>query len=476
MRTKKNSDSLSSLLSNEAVSNEISSNRMWKKESLPSILIIGKPNVGKSTLFNRLLHKRRAITEGKPGVTRDLIKEVVILKEKPILLVDTAGFMPKIEKNRYDDIERLAKEKTLSEIKKAQKLVLLLDATSFTSEDEVFIDLLRPFSDKLVVVVNKTEGGRYKNEACNFLQKGFKHIIFISAEHGENIDELVDAMLKDLDFSSITPKECNEGIKIAIVGKPNTGKSSLFNYLLKNDVSIVSDVAGTTRDAIKDEFYYKNRLFSIEDTAGLRRKANIKESVEYYSTMRAIDSIEKADVALHLIDAGEGISEQDKKISFVAVSKGIPVIFVLTKCDLLDSKKQKTCEKNIRIMFAKMNYAPIIAISSKTGYGIGGLLDMAFSVNEQLNRKIETSALNMALKDWLHSSPPPSKPSVSFTFKYIVQKSVHPVEFLLFSNKPSNVSEGYIRYIQNKIRKDLGFSYIPILLSVKKSRVKWQER
>lgn len=453
------------------------SNKTWDVESLPSVLIIGKPNVGKSTLFNRLLHKRRAITEGTPGVTRDLIKEVVILNEKPILLVDTAGFMVKIEKkSRYSDIERRAKDKTLSYLKKAQKLVLLLDATSFTNEDEVFIEYLRPFSDKLVVAVNKTEGGRYKNEACNFLQKGFKHIIFISAEHGENINELVDAMLEGLNFSSISFKESRVGINVAIVGKPNTGKSSLFNYLLKSDVSIVSDVAGTTRDAIKDEFFYKDSLFTIEDTAGLRKKANVRESIEYYSTMRAIDSIEKADVVFHLIDVAEGISEQDKKISFVAVDKGIPLIFVLTKCDLLDSKKQKLCEKNIRIMFAKMNYAPIIAISSKTGYGIGNLLDTACSINEQLNRKIETSALNMALKDWLHSFPPPSKPNVSFTFKYIVQKSVHPIEFLLFSNKPENVSEVYLRYIQNKIRKDLDFSHIPILLNVKKSRLKWQDR
>ena len=446
-------------------------------KNLPSVLIIGKPNVGKSTLFNRLLHKRRAITEPTSGVTRDMIEEVVFLRDMPILLVDTAGFMPNLAK--IDNIiEKIAQEKTLSAIKKADKLLLLLDATSFTHEDESFIELLRAFSDKLIVAVNKTEGGRYKEEAYNFLQKGFSSIIFISAEHGQNIDELTDHILQGLDFSKIKLIDEAKEIRIAIVGKPNTGKSTLSNYLTGSDASIVTDIAGTTRDVIEGEFTHKGHLFIIQDTAGLRKKANVKENIEYYSVLRSLEQIEKADVVFHLIDVTEGLSEQDKKISSLASNKGIPIIFILNKCDLTCNtrKDKKGREANIRIMFGKMSYAPVVFISSKTGDGIADLLNTAILLNRQVNRKVDTSSLNMALRDWLKNTPPPSKPNMSFTFKYIVQKSTHPVEFLLFSNKPERVSDSYLTFIQNKIRKELGFSSIPILLTVKKGRVNWEDR
>ena len=191
-----------------------------------------------------------------------------------------------------------------------------------------------------------------------------------------------------------------------------------------------------------------------------------------------MDSIEKADIVFHLIDVNEGLTEQDKKITFSATKKGIPLIFVLNKCDLVENTKRnkKLNERNIKVMFGKMNYAPVAFISSKTGSGVHELLDLALSVNVQLNKKIETSALNIALKDWLIHFPPPTKPNMSFTFRYIVQKNVHPVEFLLFANRPEKVNESYLRYIQNRIREDLGFSYIPILLSVKGSRTRWEER
>lgn len=448
-------------------------------EGLPSVLIIGKPNVGKSTLFNRLIHKRRSITEPTAGVTRDPIENQSILDGKPVLLIDSAGFSPRISKmSRYGVIDEIAREKTLEYLKKVDKLLLVLDATNFSSEDEEFIEILRPFSNKLVVAVNKTEGGRFKEEAYNLLQRGFSSIICISAEHGENIDELKQSILANLDFSNVKVKDVEKQIKIAIVGKPNTGKSTLSNYLTQNNASIVTDIAGTTRDIIEGKFSYKGYLFVIQDTAGIRKKARLKENIEYYSVLRALESIEKADVVFHLIDVNEGLTEQDKKICHHATAKGVPLIFVLNKCDtILNTKHTKRLnEKNIRVMFGKMSYVPILSISGKTGEGITELLKQAITINSQLNKKIDTSSLNMALRDWISETPPPSKPSISFTFRYIVQKSCHPVEFLLFSNKPENVSEAYLRYIQNRIRTDLGFSFVPILLTVKGSRKKWEER
>jgi len=449
-----------------------------KYSGLPSVLIIGKPNVGKSTLFNRLLHKRRSITEPTECVTREPIEEVAMLEGKPVLLIDSAGFLPRIPKSKMSIIDELAREKTLKAIENADKLLLLLDATNFTHQDEEFIELLRPHSYKLLVAVNKTEGGRYKNEAYNFLQKGFKDIIFISAEHGENIAELIASILKELDFSKVKLENIAKQIKVSIVGKPNTGKSTLSNYLTKSDASIVTNIAGTTRDVIEGSFSHKGYRFILQDTAGIRKKANVKEDIEYYAVKRALASIEKADVVFHLIDVNEGLSEQDKKISFAAANKGIPLIFVLNKCDTIENTKKikKENARNIQDMFGKMNYAPILSISAMTGDGINELLSMAITLNKQLNRKIETSALNLALKDWLTKSPPPSKPNMNFKIKYIVQKSVHPVEFLLFANKPQMVSESYLRYLQNSIRRDLGFSAIPILLSIKPSRTNWEDR
>ena len=280
---------------------------------LPSVLIIGKPNVGKSTLFNRLLHKRRSITEPTECVTREPVEDVAILEGHPIRLIDSAGFLPHIPKSKESVIDELAREKTLEAIEEADKLVLLLDASSFTHQDEEFIEFLRTYSDKLLVAVNKTEGGRYRSEAYNFLQKGFKDIIFISAEHAENIGQLIASILKGLDFSKVKEESVAKEIKISIVGKPNVGKSTLSNYLTQTDASIVTDIAGTTRDVIEGSFSHKGYTFIIQDTAGIRKKASVKENIEYYAVKRAIASIEKADVVFHLIDVKEGLSEQDKK-------------------------------------------------------------------------------------------------------------------------------------------------------------------
>ena len=445
----------------------------------PLIAIIGRPNVGKSTLFNRFLHKRRSITDPTPGVTRDPVEAQAIVNGKPVRLADTGGFKLTRSGNKFEDMmDELVKEKTVETLKNADKILLVLDAGLTTAEDEDFIEFLRPYFNKLVAAVNKTEGGRLIAEAYNYYSYGFKNLTFISAEHGDNISLLAEQLTEGLDFSNVRETEDKDIVRITLVGKPNTGKSTLANYLTASSRSIVSDMPGTTRDIVEGEFFYKDTHFVIQDTAGIRKKAKVSEDIEYYSVVRSIKSMDNADIVFHLIDVQEGLTEQDKKIIEQASNRGLGVIFVLNKWDLTEQTKQsfKTEEENIKFMFGKMEYAPVVAISANTGSGVKDLLQTALKMFNQLNKKVETSALNLALHDWLKAFPPPQGKRNAFTFKYMLQTKTRPIEFLLFANRPDALTESYIRYIQNRIRKDLEFEMIPVLLKIKGSRKRWEKR
>ena len=448
-----------------------------KYRNLPKIVIAGRPNVGKSTLFNRLLHERRAITDPTPGVTRDPIEEDCFICGYPVRIMDTGGFKLEREIGTMEAmLDELVVEKTLAALKTADLILLLLEAGTITAEDEEFIALLRPYWSKVVAAVNKTEGGRREEEAYNFYQYGFDELIFISAEHGDRIDELSEMLVKKLDFSKVEEGEEEEKIRIAIVGKPNTGKSTLSNRLTHSEASIVSDYAGTTRDIVEGDFEYKGKKFHIIDTAGIRRKAKVHEDVEYYSVNRAIKSLDDADIVFHMIDAQEGLAEQDKKIVSLACERGLGVIFVLNKWDTQDQSRKtfRNAEENMKIMFGQMSYAPVVALSALEGKGIKDLLNTALEVYGQLTHKIETGPLNTALKDWVAVYPPPASRSGQFKVRYIVQTSTKPVNFLLFCTRPEVVSQSYLTFLKNRIRSDLGYDKIPVKLELKASRKKWE--
>ena len=448
-----------------------------KYKNLPKIVIAGRPNVGKSTLFNRLLHERRAITDPTPGVTRDPIEEDCFICGYPVRIMDTGGFKLEREIGTMEAVlDELVVEKTLAALKTADLILLLLEAGTITAEDEEFIALLRPYWSKVVAAVNKTEGGRKEEEAYNFYQYGFDELIFISAEHGDRIDELSEMLVKKLDFSKVEEGEEEEKIRIAIVGKPNTGKSTLANRLTHSEASIVSDYAGTTRDVVEGDFEYKGNKFHIIDTAGIRRKAKVHEDVEYYSVNRAIKSLDSADIVFHMIDAQEGLAEQDKKIVSLACERGLGVIFVLNKWDTQEQSRKtfRNAEQNMKIMFGQMSYAPVVALSALEGKGIKDLLNTALEVYGQLTHKIETGPLNTALKDWVAVYPPPASRSGQFKVRYIVQTSTKPVNFLLFCTRPEVVSQSYLTFLKNRIRTDLGYDKIPVQLELKASRKKWE--
>ncbi|MFQ3547982.1 MAG: ribosome biogenesis GTPase Der, partial [Termitinemataceae bacterium] len=433
------------------------------------VVLVGRPNVGKSTLFNRLLRQRRAITDPTPGVTRDPVEADAFIAGYPVRLVDTGGF--KLEREVLED---QVVQKTLETLVRADLIVLVLEAGDPTSEDEEFISQLRPYWDRLLVAVNKTEGGRRESYAWNLLSYGFKEVHMISAEHGDHILELEEAIVGRLDFSRVAEAQLEDKrvIRLALIGKPNTGKSTLSNRLTASEASIVSDIPGTTRDVVEGQFEYNHHTFFVLDTAGIRRKSRIQENIEYYSVNRAIKTLDDADIVFLLIDAQEGLTDQDKKIAALAHERGRGIIFVLNKWDTMPKVKnafEATCDR-IHFLFGQMEYAPIIPISAKEGSGIEKLLETALRMYGQLNKKIETGPLNQALERWLEEYPPPIGPRTRFKVRYAVQASANPVQFIFFVSRPQAVTEAYVAYLRNKIRKDLGFSMIPIQIELRPSR------
>jgi GTP-binding protein len=460
-----------------------------KYHGLPVVVLAGRPNVGKSTLFNRLLRRRRAITDPTPGVTRDPVEAEAHIAGKPLRLIDTGGFKLDREPGaprrrggvRHEErageaspasLDDLVLEKTLAALERADLIVLILEAGEFTPEDEEFIKLLRPYGDRVLAVVNKTEGGRREAEAWNLLSCGFGTVYPISAEHGDNIAQLEEAIVTRLDFSRLRMEDPGDRpIRVALLGKPNTGKSTLSNRLTASAASIVSETPGTTRDVVEGVFAWKNREFLVLDTAGIRRKAKVTEDIEYYSVNRAIKSIDDADLVFLLIDAAEGLADQDKKIAALAHDRGRGIILALNKWDTMPGIKnsfQAACDR-IHFLFGQLEFAPIVALSALKGEGLEILLNTALKMYRQLTTQVETARLNQALERWLQECPPPSGPRTRFKVRYGLQKSANPVVFIFFVSRPQAVGEAYIAYLRNKIRADLGFSLVPVAVEIRGS-------
>ena len=437
-------------------------------ERLPRVVIAGRPNVGKSTLFNRLIKKRKAITDPTPGVTRDTISERCFIGDQEVMLMDTGGF--KLE--RDDQFDELVSQKALEMLEEGDLILFLMDVNDITSEDETFIQNLRAHEEKVLLVVNKIDHPEKEHEIWNLYSLGFEHIIGISATHGRNLEEFQKKVLSMIDFSlfnSAAEQEIDPHISIAILGKPNSGKSTLTNQLTGVENSIVSPIAGTTRDVIEGSFLYKNRHFRVMDTAGIRRKKKVVEDVEYYSVNRAFHTIEESDIIYLLIDVQEGLTEQDKKITQQIVKKGKGVVLVLNKWDTTDGSKEtwdKTVER-VRFLFPILGFAPVMAVSGLKGTGLDKLLDETEKVYRQLTKRIETSQLNESLRYWTDFNPIPSVKNKRYKLRYLTQVSTHPVKFIAFVNRLSGFPDSYKRYVVNQIRKEYGMSKIPITMELK---------
>jgi GTP-binding protein len=435
---------------------------------LPIIAIIGRPNVGKSTLFNRLIKKRRAITDATPGVTRDPIPEKWLLGNHPVLLVDSGGV-----KLEQEGLDFLVTKKSLDLLQVADAIVMLMDCTEVTAEDEMLLDTLRPHTDKVILAVNKVDDPSRDNLVWDYHRYGYPRVIGISSAHGLGIDVLEETLLEMLEMvEQEDAPEQEERVRIAVLGKPNTGKSTLTNLLTGKDTSIVSDIPGTTRDVIMGDFTYKGTPYTILDTAGIRRKSKVDEDVEYYSVNRAIKTIDEADVVLLMIDVTTGLVEQDKKIAQLIVRKGKGVVLVFNKIDLLQGVDNEltAIKDRARFLFPILSFAPIVPISAIGAVDVGKLLDTVWSIWKQLNKRIDTAQLNNFLRDWSEAYQPPRGSKGHFKVYYGTQVSAPPVRFLFFVNRRKDFPQGYVQYLKNCIRRDLGFSSIPVEVDLKERR------
>ncbi len=429
----------------------------------PLVAIVGRPNVGKSTFFNKVVGKKISIVEDFPGVTRDRLYADAEWCGRYFTLVDTGGLELKSTDMMWKHIQKQAE----IAIETADVIILFADAkTGLNASDEDVAMKLRKSGKPVVLAVNKLDN--YNPEKLyEFYNLGLGEPFGISAEHGTGIADLLDEVFEKL--KHFGEKEEDDSIKLAVVGKPNAGKSSLCNKLLGFDRTIVSDVAGTTRDAIDTPFIYNDQKYTLIDTAGIRKKKSVEEDLEYYSVLRALGAIRRADVCIMMIDAEAGITEQDVKICGYIHEQGKPSVIVMNKWDLIE-KDTNTINRfngDLDEALKFMDYYKSVYVSAKTGLRTDKILDIAINVLDNASRRISTGQLNDLILDCVSANEPPSVNGKRLKIKYATQLGTNPPSFILFVNESDLMHFSYKRYLENCIRKAYDFSGTPIKINVR---------
>ncbi len=419
------------------------------------VAIVGRPNVGKSTLFNRICKKRSAIVDFEEGVTRDRKYEEAEWSGKKFVIVDTGGIIPKSDSS----IDKAVKFQAEVAIEESELILFVVDVkVGTTSTDLEVAKILSPHRKKVLLIVNKVDNEKDDLEIYDFMQLGFGAPIPIAAVSGRKIGDFLDLLISNINDDEIEEEEIDE-IKIAIVGKPNVGKSSLINKLIKREANIVTDIPGTTRDSIDFVIEHNNEKIRFIDTAGLRRKKRIKYGVEYFSNMRTIESINRADVVLAVIDANDDISSQDQKIISYASRNFKDIILAINKWDLIEKDNSTTGEfvRDIREKLRFVEYAPIIFISALTGQRIHKIFDLILKVKEESSKRISTSKLNDFLKKTTAKFPPSHSSGKHAKIYFCTQVKTHPPTFVFFCNNPDYITVHYRRYLNNQLRENFKF-------------------
>lgn len=440
-------------------------NLLSKKMKTPLIVIVGRPNVGKSTLFNRLIGKRDAIVDNISGVTRDRIYGEADWSGKKFRIIDTGGYVPESE----DVFETAIREQVEIAMSEADSILFVVDVRDgILPIDREIMNLLRNSGRNYFLIINKADNNKFDIAAAEFYSLGVEKIYPISALSGRNLGDLLEEVTAS--FSEQMQIEEDPRLKIAIVGRPNVGKSSLVNSLLGEERSIVTDIPGTTRDSIDSILKYYGEEIVLIDTAGLRKKKKVQESIEFYSNIRALKAIGECDVAVVLLDSVIGLEKQDQKIIDEVVRWRKGLILAINKWDLVekDSGTSALYEKALHQKMGAIDYAEVIFISALKKQRIFKLVELSKQVNEERKKKIPTKDLNDSLLGEIEKSPPPTTPSgKEVKIKYITQIGEHYPIFAFFCNYPKHVADNYKRFLEKMIRNQYGFKGVPITLSFK---------
>jgi len=429
---------------------------------LKTVAIVGRPNVGKSTLFNRLLGQRKAIVEDFPGVTRDRHYAEITRYDKPFLLVDTGGFEPQTA----DQLLRQMREQSQLAVEEADIIICLLDAREgLTPADKEIAAMLRRAEKPVLYVVNKVDGDKQEAETVDFYNLGIDSFIPLSAEHGRGIGELIDTLEGLLPEQEELP-EVESEVRLAIIGRPNVGKSSLVNRILGYERVVANPVAGTTRDSIDTPFTFDQQRYVLIDTAGIRRKGKVSEALEKYTVIHALKAMDRAHVVLMVIDAVEGITDQDLSIVGYACERGRAVILLVNKWDVpeKDNHTMNLFVEEVHRRCKFLPFAPLLFVSALSGQRINKIMPLVAEVAEQFNRRITTGQINQGLEEFLAKHPPSLVRGQRLKFYYATQSAVRPPTFVLFSNRPDDVHFSYERYLVNCFREKFGFDKVPLRL------------
>ena len=434
---------------------------------IPSVAIVGKPNVGKSTIFNKLVGKKISIIEDTPGVTRDRIYGTVNYKNYKFHLIDTGGI--DVSKEHFNN--EIIVQANIA-IEEAEIILFVLDGLQELNQNDYLIrDILMKSGKRIILVVNKLDNIKREENIYNYYELGFEEVIGISGEHSLGLTDLLDTITKDFKELPEEEEQQDDRIKFCLIGRPNVGKSSLVNALINEEKVIVSPIAGTTRDAVDTEFTYNKKKYVVIDTAGIRKKSKIFENIEKYSVLRSMKAIERSDVCLLVISAEEGIIEHDKHIASYALEEGKPVIIVVNKWDTVNDKNDiSTFTKLVRNEFKFLSFAPITYVSALTKKRIFTIMPEIDKVYNNSHKEIKTSTLNDVIRDAVMLKAPPSYKGKRLKISFAQQTGITPPKFTLFVNNNSLVHFSYERYLENKIRENFDLEGTPILLEYKNKK------